>query len=103
MVRTIEANIAMRPLDSMSIGTNLGRSEPADAKGAHTAGKGVGFDTFRVEPPANRADQFSPRLEIQMLWGMDIAARFSWHRNFHFSNDALVRGFLSEWCARDAR
>jgi hypothetical protein len=51
MVRTIEANIVMRPLDSLSIGTNLGRSEPADAEGAHTAGKGVGFDTFRLNRP----------------------------------------------------
>jgi hypothetical protein len=64
IIRAIEANIAMRPLDSMSIGTNLGRSEPADVKGTHTAGKGVGFHTFRVEPPVHRADQVFPRLEI---------------------------------------
>src|SRR5882672_6483046 len=66
----------------MSVGTNLSCSESADADGTHPAGKRLGVDTLRVEPPAHLPDPIFPRLVIQMWWGRN-------HGSFHFSNDPL--------------
>jgi len=65
MLHAVEANIPLRPFHPASIPTNVHRCEPAYIQGARPAEKGVGFDTFRAVPPANPAEQSSPRLEIQ--------------------------------------
>jgi hypothetical protein len=65
VVRAIEANIPVRPLDPMSIATHIQCREPADAHWAYPTGEGVGFDTFRVVPPTHRAEPISPRLVAQ--------------------------------------
>jgi hypothetical protein len=65
MVCTVEANIPISPLDPLSIGPNIERREAADGYRANPAGKGIGFDAFRVVAPTHRTEQISPRLVFQ--------------------------------------
>jgi hypothetical protein len=74
VIRAIEAYIPVRPLDSVSIATDIQCREPADAHWAQPTGKGVGFDTFRVVAPAHRADEISPRLVVQLLFAENVIA-----------------------------
>jgi hypothetical protein len=65
MLRPIEANIPLRPFDPVSVPSDIDCREPANVHGTNPADKGVVLDTLWVVSPANRAEQSSPRLEIQ--------------------------------------
>jgi len=65
VVHSFEASIPIGPLDPVSIAADIQCREPADAYGAHPTGKGLGVDTFRIVPPAHRAEQVSPRFVVQ--------------------------------------
>ena len=51
MLHTVEADIPMRPLDPVSVATNIQCREPAYIYGAHPTGKGVGLGTFGLYRP----------------------------------------------------
>ena len=57
MIRAIEANVPVRPLDPSRIASDIQCSEPADVDGAHPTGKGLGIDAFRVVSSTQRAEQ----------------------------------------------
>ena len=71
MVCASDANIPLRALDHMGIGTDLSRNESVGSNGTHPAGKRLGVGHLWVEPPAHLSDLIFPRLEIQMWWSRD--------------------------------
>src|SRR5882757_8150266 len=83
MVCAIDANIPVRALDHMGIGTDLSRNEPVGTNGTHPAGKLFGVDHLRVEPPAHLSDLVFPRLQMHIWWSRD-------HGSLHFSNNTRL-------------
>jgi hypothetical protein len=73
VIPSISADILVRALEPMSIGTKLHCSESANASDARSARKGLGFDPVRRVPATDRADHISPRFVIQ-VWGAEKIA-----------------------------
>src|SRR3979411_485895 len=65
MLYAVEASIPVGPFHPVSIPSNIDCRDPAYVHGTHPAKKSVGFDTLRAVPPADRAEQSFPRLEVR--------------------------------------
>src|SRR4030088_3286327 len=87
------ASLARAPL---SLATDIQCRDPADARGAHPPGKGVGFDTFRVVPPTHRAEHLSPRVVVQ-LWRAGNAVALKHYRLRFWSASVRTRSKASDW------
>src|ERR1700737_2628712 len=75
MIRAIEANVPVRPLDPSRIASDIQCSEPADVDGAHPTGKGLGIDAFRVVSSNSERSKYL-HLVIQFWRAGEIAAGF---------------------------
>jgi hypothetical protein len=73
VVPSISPDILVRALEAMSIATEVHCSESANASGARSARKGLGFDSVWRVLATDQADRISPRLEIQ-VWGAEKIA-----------------------------
>src|ERR1700730_11955769 len=73
VIPSINTDVLVRALKTMSIGTKLHRSESVNASHARSARKGLGFDPTRRVPATDRADHILPRLVIQ-AWGAEKLA-----------------------------
>jgi hypothetical protein len=77
----------VRALEAMSIATEVHCSESANASGAHSARKGLGFESVWRVPAADRADRISPRFEIQ-VWGAEKIAARTHHRLYQVRSNS---------------
>jgi hypothetical protein len=64
MLHTIDANIPMRPLDTVGITTKVHCDETAKASGTRPAAEGFWFHTARGIPATEGADHIYPPLVI---------------------------------------
>jgi hypothetical protein len=73
VIPSINTDVLVRALEAMSIGTEVHRSESANASDTRFAREGLGFDPAWRVLATDRADDISPRFVIQ-VWGAEKIA-----------------------------